>query len=264
MFQPRHVPRLHGISINRLIPNIITICALCAGMTAIRFGSMERWEAGVLAVIAAAVLDGLDGRVARLLRATSKFGAELDSLSDFISFGVAPAMLLYFWTMHTLGGFGWALVMLFAVGMALRLARFNTMMGETDLPWAYHFFTGVPAPAGAMLALLPMMLSFQFGEDLFAQPILAAAVLIIVSFLTVSRIPTFSGKKIRIPPIYVLPLMLIVGLTVAVMITAPWTILSLCLLLYLISIPFSIRAFRKLNRQVHAIREHDHVPPENP
>ena len=249
MFEPRRVPRLHGISINRLIPNVVTVCALCAGMTAIRFGAMERWEAGVLAIIAAAILDGLDGRVARLLRGTSKFGAELDSLSDFISFGVAPAMLLYYWTMHTLGGFGWALVMLFAVGMALRLARFNTMIGETDLPWAYHFFTGVPAPAGAMLVLLPMILSFQFGEDFFAQPIVTGFFLLGVALLTVSRVPTFSGKKIRIPPIYVLPLMLIVGLVMAFMVTAPWTTLSLCLLLYLLSIPFSIRAFRRLNRQ---------------
>ena len=143
MFRPKRPPRIPGLSINKLIPNILTMLALCAGLTSIRFAVHGMWKEAVIATVLAAILDGLDGRVARLLQGTSKFGAELDSLSDFVSFGVAPAMVLYFWVMREAGGFGWALVLLFSVCCALRLARFNTMIGEPDLPpYAYNFFTG--------------------------------------------------------------------------------------------------------------------------
>ena len=147
-FTHRRPPRISGLSFNKLIPNILTMLALCAGLTSIRFGLHGKWDQAVISILLAGLLDGLDGRIARLLHGTSKFGAELDSLSDFVSFGVAPSMLLYFWTMQGAGGIGWALVLLFSVCCALRLARFNTMLGEPDLPpWAYNFFTGVPAPA---------------------------------------------------------------------------------------------------------------------
>src|SRR5487761_2372216 len=145
------VRQLSGLSVNRMIPNVLTLLALCAGMTAIRFAIDGNFQAAVFSIIAAGVFDGLDGRIARLLKSTSRFGAELDSLSDFVSFGVAPATVLYLWTMAALHGIGWAIVLFFAVCCALRLARFNTQLGVEVPPHAGLYFSGVPAPAGAML-----------------------------------------------------------------------------------------------------------------
>ena len=152
---------MSGLSINKMIPNILTLLALCAGMTAIRFAINGKFEASVVAILIAGVLDGLDGRVARLLKASSSFGAQLDSLSDFVCFGVAPGMLLYIWTMNTIGSFGWVVALLFAVCSALRLARFNTQIGIPDPPaYAYNFFTGIPAPAAAGVAVIPLCAAF--------------------------------------------------------------------------------------------------------
>ncbi len=253
--KPRRIPRLKGLSLNRLIPNILTLLALSAGLTAIRFGLQAKWEAAVFSVLFAAILDGLDGRIARMLKATSKFGAELDSLSDFVSFGVAPAMVLYLWTMQSAGSLGWALVLLFAVCCALRLARFNTMIGQPDLPpWAYNFFTGVPTPAGAGLVLVPMMLSFELGGGFFDRPFVVAVFLVGTSFLMVSRLPTYSFKGLRIPHDYVLPSLLVVGLLAAFLVTAPWILLSLIGLSYGASIPFSIKAYRTLDGTARAMQ----------
>ncbi len=158
-------PRIKAVAFNRLLPNIVTVLALCAGLTAIRFGFQARWELAVMAIILAAIFDALDGRLARLVGGSTKFGAELDSLSDFISFGVAPAVLLYFWTLQHARGVGWALALLFAVCAALRLARFNTKLGVSDMPpWAYNYFTGVPAPGAAGLLLMPMTVTVAHGE----------------------------------------------------------------------------------------------------
>ncbi len=250
MFRRKRPPRIPGLSINRLIPNILTLLALCAGLTSIRFAVHDMWKEAVVATVLAAVLDGLDGRVARLLQGTSKFGAELDSLSDFVSFGVAPAMVLYFWTMKSAGGFGWALVLLFSVCCALRLARFNTMIGEPDLPpYAYNFFTGVPAPAAAGLTLMPMVLTIQFGEGFFDRPAVVALFLLGVSFLMVSRLPTYSFKKVRIPHPWVLPILLVVGVVAAFMVTEPWLTLSAVGCAYIASIPAAARSFRRLKAQ---------------
>jgi len=256
MFRQRRPRRITGLSFNKLIPNILTLLALCAGLTAIRFGLHQKWELGVLAILLAGLLDGLDGRIARLLQGTSKFGAELDSLSDFVSFGVAPAMLLYFWSMQRAGGIGWAVVLLFAVCMALRLARFNTMIGEPDLPvWAYNFFTGVPAPAAACLVMLPMMLSFQLEQTtLFSHPIINAAMLVGVSFLMVSKIPTYSGKRLRVPHAYVLPVMLVMALLAAFLVTAPWTTVTGLALIYGATIPFSAAAFARLKKKTEDLQ----------
>ncbi|MDO8605368.1 MAG: CDP-diacylglycerol--serine O-phosphatidyltransferase [Phaeospirillum sp.] len=253
MFRPKRPPRIRGLSINRLIPNILTLLALCAGLTSIRFAMHDMWKEAVIATVLAAILDGLDGRVARLLQGTSKFGAELDSLSDFVSFGVAPAMVLYFWTMRGAGGFGWALVLLFSVCCALRLARFNTMIGEPDLPpYAYNFFTGVPAPAAAGMVLLPLALTIQFGGGFFDRPMVVAVFLMGVSFLMVSQIPTFSFKKVRIPHKWVLPILLVVGAVAAFLVTEPWLTLSGLGCAYLASIPFAMRSFRRLKSQAES------------
>jgi len=256
MFKSRRPRRISGLSFNKLIPNILTLLALCAGLTAIRFGLHQKWEHAVLAILLAGVLDGLDGRVARLLQGTSKFGAELDSLSDFVSFGVAPAMLLYFWSMQRAAGIGWALVLLYAVCMALRLARFNTMLGQPDLPsWAYNFFTGVPAPAAAVLVLLPMMLGFQIEIDgVFDHPLINGVALIGVSFLMVSKIPTYSGKRFRVPHNYVLPMMLVMALLAAFLVTAPWSTVTGLALLYAATIPISAASFSRLKRQTDRMR----------
>ncbi|MFQ5617990.1 MAG: CDP-diacylglycerol--serine O-phosphatidyltransferase [Rhodospirillales bacterium] len=254
MRRPRR-PRLKGLPFNRMIPNILTLLALCAGMTAILFGLQNRWEQAVLAILVAAILDGLDGRVARILKGTSKFGAELDSLSDFICFGVAPAVMLYLWTMQDLGRLGWVLVLLFSVSCALRLARFNTNLDEPELPpWAYNFFSGVPSPAGAGLVILPIILSLQFGDGVLRQPQVVAVFLVVVSALLVSRIPTFALKKFKVPNPWILPTMLFVGLFAAMLVAEPWLTMATALIAYMVSIPFSVRAFRALRRKAEALQ----------
>jgi CDP-diacylglycerol---serine O-phosphatidyltransferase len=238
--------RLQRLPINRLIPNILTISALCAGMTAINFAFKQHWEEAVFAIVIAAVLDGLDGRIARMLNAQSKFGAELDSLSDFISFGVAPPMILYLWVLQDVGKIGWVFVLFFTVCMALRLARFNTALDDPNAPaWKGNFFTGVPAPAGALLILYPLALSFLFGDDFFRSPAVTALFITLIGGLMVSRVPTFSFKKVKVPHSYVLPVMLGVGLFVAFIVTAPWALLVVIGAIYLASFPMSLRSYRK-------------------
>jgi CDP-diacylglycerol--serine O-phosphatidyltransferase len=239
--------RIRELPINHFLPNVVTVLALCTGLTAVRFGVQERWQLAVAAIIVAAVLDSLDGRLARRMGATTKFGAELDSLSDFLCFGVAPALLVYLWSLHAGGGFGWVLALLFAVCAALRLARFNTRLGISDLPpWAGNFFTGVPAPAGAGAALLPMMIYFQWGNAVFRHPALNACVLLFVGALMISRLPTFSFKRLKVPHRWVLPGLMLVGLLAALVATAPWGTLSIMTAVYLVTIPFAILKYRRL------------------
>ncbi|HEX2112790.1 MAG TPA: CDP-diacylglycerol--serine O-phosphatidyltransferase [Alphaproteobacteria bacterium] len=234
-------PRLQRSTMNQLIPNLLTVAALCAGLTAIRFGLNERWDLAIFAIVVAGIFDGLDGRMARLLSGGTKFGAELDSLSDFVAFGVAPAMMLYLWTMHGLGGIGWAIVLLYAVCCALRLARFNTALGDPNPPpWARYYFTGVPAPAGAGLVLLPMMLAQEFGPGFFDRPTVNAVALIAIALLMVSRVPTFSIKQIKIPPSFFLPALLLVGLLVAALASEPFMTFIVVGVIYLASIPVAV------------------------
>src|SRR3954471_20235597 len=200
--------RLSGFSVNRMVPNVLTLLALCAGMTAIRFAISGDFEAACYAIIAAGIFDGLDGRMARLLKATSSFGAELDSLSDFVSFGVAPAAVLYLWTLSELHGLGWAIALLFAVCCALRLARFNTEASHEMLSYVAPFFTGAPAPAGAGLVMVPMFLSFEWGDWLFRSPYLNAVTVTGIALLMISKVPTVSLKRIRIPHHLVIPTLL--------------------------------------------------------
>ena len=242
--------RLRHLPMRMLAPNILTVLALCTGMTAMRFALQERWELAVAAVVIAGVFDGLDGRVARLLNGTSKFGAELDSLSDFISFGVAPVVVLYLWTLSTLGGFGWVVVLGFSVCSALRLARFNTALDDPDRPvWAANYFTGVPAPAGALLSLWPMVASFLLGDTFFRSPWFAGAMVATFAFLMVSRIPTFSFKRVRVARDWVLPVLVCVGLVAAMAMIYPWECLLLVGAVYIGILPVASLSWHRNVKQ---------------
>jgi len=238
---------LRGFSINRLIPNVLTLAALCSGLTAIRFGLQGEFRLAVIAVIVAAIFDALDGRVARRLGVTSRFGAELDSLSDFLCFGVTPALVLYLASLKDGGSLGWVVTLMFPICSALRLARFNTaLLADTPPPaWTGSYFTGVPAPAGALLALVPLVVSFEAGATWPRHPIVVGLVLVGVGGLMVSRLPTFSFKKGRIPRHLVLPALLVAALTMGVVVSSPWIGLSLLGLIYIALIPFSWLAYRR-------------------
>jgi CDP-diacylglycerol--serine O-phosphatidyltransferase len=241
--------RLRGLHINRMIPNVLTLLALAAGLSALRFALQERWEHAVLAIVAAGILDGLDGRIARILKGASKFGAELDSLSDFVCFGVAPALILYLWALADVGRFGWSLVLLLCICCALRLARFNTDGDEPQQPaWSRNFFVGMPSPAGAGLVLFPMVLWFQVGGDFLREPWVVAIFMLAGAGLLVSRIRTYSFKKVHIAQGWLLPAMLGVGLYLALLVGSPWMTLSLTMVAYVASIPFSFHAYRQLIR----------------
>jgi len=251
---------LRGFSVNRLIPNILTIAALCSGLTAIRFALHDQFPLAVIAIIVAAIFDALDGRVARRLGVTSRFGAELDSLSDFLCFGVAPALVLYLASLKDGGALGWVATLMFPICSALRLARFNTgLLADTPPPaWTGSYFTGVPAPAGALLALIPLMVSF---EDV-AWPrhaLVVGATLVAVGGLMVSRLPTFSFKKGRVPRHLVLPSLLGAALVMGVIVSAPWIGLSLLGLVYLCLIPFSWLAYQRQASRERAMTSGDVV-----
>lgn len=256
-------PPWRGPSLNRLIPNILTMMGLCCGLVAIRFGVEGRFPQAAAFIVVAGVIDGLDGRIARLLKGTSRFGAEFDSLSDFLCFGVAPAMVLFLWTLHGPGPLGFVPCVLFAVCSALRLARFNAAsIAEPGAPlpppkpgFASNFFTGVPAPAGAGLALFPLFASLAFAEwgwdglaHAFRHPLLAALILLVVGGLMVSTVPSWSAKRVKIAPGLVLPLLLGVGAYVAVLVAEPWAALAAAGLIYVGVILASIRAYRRMER----------------
>ena len=238
---------LRGFSINRLIPNVITLATLCSGLTAIRFALQGQFRLAVIAVIVAAIFDALDGRVARRLGVTSQFGAELDSLSDFLCFGVTPALVLYLASLKDGGALGWVVTLMFPICSALRLARFNTALLSDKPPpaWTNSYFTGVPAPAGALLGLIPLVLSFEAEAAWPRHPLVAGVVLVLVGGLMVSRIPTFSFKKGRIPRHLVLPSLLVVALTMGVIASSPWIGLSLLGFIYLSLIPYSWLTYRR-------------------
>lgn len=255
--------RLRGLSINRLLPNIITLSALCAGLTAIRFGLNGDFRSAVLAIIAAAFLDALDGRVARRLNATSRFGAELDSLSDVIAFGVAPAFLMYLSIMSNAGTFGWVVTLMFPICSALRLARFNVGIYADEKPpvWAGAYFTGVPAPAGALLVIMPLMLSLSPDVDWswLRHPVTGAVFLVGIGALMISALPSWSLKRGRIPGPWVVPTLVLVALAIGLMVTTPWTTLPLIGLVYLLLLPFSYASYRRT-----AAREMAHASAASP
>ena len=253
----RRIPRqrFKGLSINRMIPNMLTLFALCAGMTSIPFAVQGRWEAAVAAICVAAVFDWLDGSIARLLKGSSRFGAELDSLSDFLCFGAAPGIVVYLWSLQAVGASGWLPALLYAMCAALRLARFNVALDEPTLPpWAFNFFSGVPSPGGAGLAILPLIVSFELGDAGFRHPLVTGAVLVAAAGLMVSRVPTYSLKKFKIRNVWVLPMMLLIAVIAAGIVVAPWLTLALIGLAYLASLPFGVLAYRRLERMAAEIQ----------
>ncbi|MFA5121672.1 CDP-diacylglycerol--serine O-phosphatidyltransferase [Zavarzinia sp.] len=245
--------RINKLPVRSLLPNILTTLALCSGLTSIRFAIESKFDLAVAAIMIAGLFDGIDGRVARLLKGTSRFGAELDSLSDFLSFGVAPVVVLYLWTLGDIAGFGWIAVLSHAVCCALRLARFNVALDDPDKPaWTAAFFTGVPSPAGAALVLLPIIASFSLGDTFCRSPYLVAVVAVAVAFLMVSRIPTLSFKRIRIHRDFVLPTLVFVGIATALALSYPWQVLGTVILAYAITIPLGPIAYAKARERAAA------------
>jgi CDP-diacylglycerol--serine O-phosphatidyltransferase len=242
------------VPVRVLIPSIFTLVGLCAGLTAIRMGIESRWDLAVAALVFAAFLDGIDGRVARLLKASSRFGAELDSLADFVNFGVAPAIIMFNWALEDLHSLGWIAVLVFAVCSALRLARFNVSLDRTDLPaWKSNYFVGVPAPAGAILLLLPI-----YAQDLGLHlPRLTPLVFFYtlgIALLMVSNVPTFSGKLIgqKVAREYVPPVFVAAALFMALLLTYPSLTLAVGSLTYLALIPVS--AYRYLAEERETVQ----------
>lgn len=247
---------LRRIPLRMLAPSLVTLLALCAGLTAIRMVFEQRWEWAVFSIFFAAVLDMLDGRLARFLHATSRFGAELDSLADFVNFGVAPAVLLYSWHLREAGSLGWLVVLIFAIGTALRLARFNTLLDAPNKPhWQLDFFIGVPAPAAALVVLLPVYLELlgliPHWHGFVPMIMLYTAG---IAFLMISHVPSFSGKRFgsRIPREQLLLIFVLIILLVGLFVSYPFVMLSLASLFYLMTLPFSWRLWQKQKRKFSA------------
>jgi CDP-diacylglycerol---serine O-phosphatidyltransferase len=240
----------HGIPFRAMIPNAITLLALCFGLTGVSLAIGAEWEKALGAVVFAGVLDGFDGRIARLLRAQSRFGAELDSLSDNIAFGTAPALILFLWSLQTAPRFGWIAALALAVCCALRLARFNARIDVTDQPHkSAGFNTGVPAPAGAGLAFIPIFLWLITGKDLFRQWELVMAWTLFIAVLMISSLPTYSWSSIRIRSGVRLFALAGVALLGAALLRAPWITLLFVAILYLAMLPFAFLSYQGVKRR---------------
>ena len=239
--------RHNKIPVRMLLPNFFTLLSLCAGLTAIRMAIELRYELAITLVVIAALLDGVDGRLARALKAQSRFGAELDSLADFVNFGVAPAVIVFIWGLGTLRGLGWISVLIFALAMGLRLARFNAMIDVDKPKWQGNYFTGMPAPAGAITVLLPLYLDGLNLFDVRMWPVAIACYTLGMAFLLVSTIPTFSGKLLgeRIAREYVLPVFVAAAALVALLVTYPYETLTLVTVVYLGLVPVSYRRYQQ-------------------
>lgn len=255
MKSPRGLRR--GIPLRAVMPNAVTALALCFGLTGVRFAFSGEWDKAVGAIAIAGVLDGLDGRVARLLRAESRFGAELDSLSDVIAFGVSPAVVLYLWSLSFVPKYGWVIALTHAVCCALRLARFNSQLDTEEQPRkSAGFLTGVPAPAGAAMALLPLVLWLALGEagvpavqDLFQRTYVVAPWTILVALLMISDLATYSWSSFRLRREFRLPSLLIVGLVGAALLTAPWATMAGLVISYACAIPLAVRGYARVMRR---------------
>jgi CDP-diacylglycerol---serine O-phosphatidyltransferase len=261
-------PRLTEIPMRLVIPNLITVLAICAGLTGIRLGFENRYQLAVAMVLLAAFLDGIDGRVARMIKGTSKFGVQMDSLADIVNFGVAPALVLYAFVLNEARSIGWIAALLYAIACGLRLARFNVMTENPTRPaWQSDFFVGVPAPAGALIVLLPVYLGFLGIEPSRPVAFGVAAYAVVVAFLMVSRLPVYNGKSAgsRIRRDRVMPLILLVVLYVALLMSYTWETLTLTVLAYFGMIPLSLRAWNaRVRAEVSNAKTADADPRDGP
>lgn len=241
--------RAPGLTLRAVLPNAITAGALCAGLTGVRFAMNGDWERAVFAVVLAGLLDGIDGRIARLLKAQSRFGAELDSLADSLSFGMAPALILYLWSLEGLPRFGWFAALFFALCCALRLARFNARIDMDEQPHkSAGFLTGVPAPVGAGLAFVPLYLWMASGQEIFREPLLVALWVAAIAFLLISNIATLSWTSLRPRRSARLGVIAVVGIAFAALLTEPWwTLVAICAL-YLALMPWGIVSYGRIRR----------------
>ena len=239
-----------GISLRAFAPNAVTALALCVGLSGVRFAYMENWVLAAGAVVLAGILDALDGRVARLLNAESRFGAELDSLSDVIAFGVTPALILFFWSLQDMPQFGWVISLTLAVGCALRLARFNAQIDDDDQPHkSAGFLTGIPAPVGAGLAMLPLYLWMITDLELFRHYTIVGPWIVLNAFLLISNTATYSWSSLRLRKNIRLEAIMLFALMGVALITSPWVTLAAISIVYIALLPFSIRSYAKIKRQ---------------
>ena len=253
-----------GLSLRSVIPNAITAAALCAGLTGIRFAIEGDWEKTLFAIVLAGMLDGIDGRIARLLNAQSRFGAELDSLADSLSFGMAPALVMFLWSLQDLPRFGWFAALGFAICCALRLARFNAQIDVEDQPHkSAGFLTGIPAPVAAGLAFLPVYLWLATDEGWFREPVLVAGWMVLIAVLMISNLATLSWKSIRPGRDLRLPAIAMVGLMVAALLTEPWWTLALICIVYLALMPLSVFRYGAIRRRRKALAKEGQTVPED-
>jgi CDP-diacylglycerol---serine O-phosphatidyltransferase len=273
-FQPGDEPRrrrFKPVPMRMLLPNLVTLLSLCAGLTAMRLAieGDDKLDKAVYAILIAAVLDGLDGRLARLLKGTSRFGAELDSLADFVSFGVAPAFILYTYGLKDIASFGWVVALFFAMAAALRLARFNVMIDDPSRPeWQKNFFVGIPAPAGALAGLLPVYLHLLGLSRPPGFAVVEAAYALFIALMMVSRIPTYAGKTLgaRIPREWVVPMLLALALFIFLLVVHTFVMLTTLTVIYLALIPLGVSRFRARQRadKAASAREAEPAAPATP
>ncbi|AKM11816.1 CDP-alcohol phosphatidyltransferase family protein [Croceicoccus naphthovorans] len=253
----RAVPRrrTRGLTMRAVVPNAITAAALCIGLTGIRFGIAGDWDRAILAVLVAGFLDGIDGRIARLLKAQSRFGAELDSLADSLSFGVAPALILFMWSLQDLPRLGWFAALALALCCMLRLARFNAQIDMEEQPHkSAGFLTGIPAPVGAGVAFLPLYLWAATGEPIFRDPLLVGPWVILIAFLMISNLATLSWTSLKPGRSVRLELIALVGLLGAFLFLEPWWTLAVVSILYLALLPYGWLRYAKVRRQRAAVQ----------
>ena len=242
-----------------ILPNMLTLIGVCIGLTSIRFALDEKFEFAIIAIIFAALIDGLDGRIARLIKGTSKVGKELDSLTDMISFGVAPAFIMYFWKLNTLGRFGWLVCLIYVICVALRLARFNVNSNQ-DPSWKDNFFEGVPSPAGGIIVLMPLILSFSGFGEMFIKinyDIMVPIFFITISILLISTIPTYSFKKIVIPRKMTKFLLFGMVLFFGALLVYTFKVLAVSSIIYLCLIPISYFHFKKIKKEKNISSDND-------
>ena len=241
----------------KMLPNIITIASFCFGLTAVRFALFHKWEMAVACVLISALLDSFDGRVARMIGHSSQFGAELDSLSDLVCFGVAPALLIFLRVLYFMEGLGWGICMFFAIFCALRLARFNAVLilNEEQPAWMKKYLTGVPAPAGAIIALFPMILYFSTDNLAFLNPFFVSLCALFSGIMMISRVKSFSSKMIEFKGGFASPELVVISLIIICMITTPWVTLSCLTFVYIAMIPYGAYCYKQRKIQELALNE---------